>query len=120
MLINPSKRDKFFQRNRFGHFIAKNQDKISRMAAILLGAAFFALLGKVICIVGLMTLGDGFREIFEPLMFIGLMTGIVVGLEINLNEFYKNAIRVLYHTAVVMVTISLGIVLGWTIMTVFV
>ena len=61
-------------------------------------------------------LGSGFVEIFEPLSYIGLTTGIVVGLICDLDEFYAKVIKFTYYGVIGTISVGLGILVGWSIM----
>ena len=90
--------------------------KIARGFAIALNTVVFALLGKAIGLAGIYLLGDGFAEIFEPLEYIGLTTGFVIGLICNLDDFYTQVFKISYYVTIGAINLGLGILLGWAIM----
>lgn len=96
--------------------LAAHRAKIVRGFAIMLNSAIFALLGKVISVIGIYTLGSDFIEIFEPLTYIGLTTGFVIGIICDLDEFYKDVIKFTYYGIIGIISVGLGVLLGWSVM----
>ncbi|MCB0169415.1 MAG: hypothetical protein KDJ97_02590 [Anaerolineae bacterium] len=96
--------------------LAAHRAKIARGFAIMLNSAIFALLGKVISVIGIYTLGSDFIEIFEPLTYIGLTTGFVIGIICDLDEFYKDVIKFTYYGIIGIISVGLGVLLGWSVM----
>lgn len=90
--------------------------KIARGFAIILSVVVFALLGKAISLAGIYILGEGFAEIFEPLEYIGLTTGFVIGLIYDLDIFYTQVFKITYYITIGAINIGIGILLGWAVM----
>lgn len=116
MLINKSAFYHKKHNNLIETILEVYRTKIARGFAIILSTVVFALLGKVISLAGMYILGDGFAEIFEPLAYIGLTTGFVIGLIYDLDEFYTQVFKITYYVTIGAINVGLGILLGWAIM----
>ncbi|MCB0209011.1 MAG: hypothetical protein KDJ52_06770 [Anaerolineae bacterium] len=88
---------------------------VKRALAVSLATITFWLLGKVIGFIGMTTLGNAFYDIFAPLEFIGLTVGFLIGIESDIEDFFASVTKIAYYTTIVLVTCSIGILLGWMI-----
>ncbi|MCB0194005.1 MAG: hypothetical protein KDJ65_18790 [Anaerolineae bacterium] len=88
---------------------------LKRVLAVLSATTAFWLLGKVIGFAGIATLGNDFYDIFAPLEFIGLTIGFLIGMESDIEDFFAAVSKIVYYTAIVLTTCSIGILLGLTI-----
>lgn len=88
---------------------------VKKSLAVLLAAVAFWFVGKLIGGIGIYALGSGFSDIFEPLEFVGLTVGVVIGIGSNVDNLLSTAGTVFYYSTLSLLTCGIGILLGWAI-----